>query len=145
MRIEQFTADRNSEVRIFVLNVLAEEGFEYDSTRDFDLDDIHEYYISKGGMFFIGTIDGEIMGTSAVRRTDDQTCEIRRIYVKRDLRGRGYGRDLFLHALGYSRYKCRTISLKTDRSLVTAIRMYQKYGFTRVKKDGDTLFFLYDK
>ena len=144
MKIKRFSVNRNNEVKQFVLRVLAEEGFGYDKFKDFDLDDINGYYLINGGMFFIGIQDGKIIGTSAVYRKNENKCEIKRIYVKKEFREMGYGKDLFLHALDYARNKCQRIILKTDRSLVKAINMYLKYGFSIVKEENDTLFLHYD-
>ena len=142
MRIEVFTQDRAGEVRQFVLGVLEGEGFGYDPAKDSDLEDICGYYIDKGGMFYIGSIDGVVVGTGAVRRINSIKCEIKRIYVKQEFRGRGFGEELFLKALGFARIYYHVVTLKTDRTLVEAINMYQKHGFSVVNKTDDTLFFM---
>ena len=144
MKIMRFSADRNNEVKQFVLKVLAEEGFGYDNLKDLDLDDINGYYLQNGGMFFIGIHDGEIIGTSAVYRKKEIKCEIKRIYVKKEFRGMGYGKDLFFHALDYAIDECQIIMLKTDRSLVKAINMYLKFGFSIIKEEDETLFLHYN-
>ncbi|MDF1532833.1 MAG: GNAT family N-acetyltransferase, partial [ANME-2 cluster archaeon] len=103
MRIENFSPNRAAEVKELVLGVLAEEGFGFDIDKDSDLDDITDHYVNDGGMFFIGMLKDEVIGTAAVRRINAEKCEIRRIYVKQEFRGRKYGRQLFLHALSYAR------------------------------------------
>jgi putative acetyltransferase len=143
MRIEVFTLDRAGEVRQFVLGVLEGEGFGYDPAKDSDLEDICGYYIDNGGMFFIGTISGVIVGTGAVRRINSKQCEIKRIYVKQEFRGRGFGEELFLNTLEFARIHYCVVTLKTDRTLIEAINMYQKHGFSFVIKNNDTLFFIY--
>ncbi len=144
MKITRFSADRNNEVKQFVLKVLAEEGFGYDNLKDLDLDDINGYYLQNGGMFFIGIHDGKIIGTSAVYRKNEHKCEIKRIYVKKEFRGMGYGKELLLHALDYAMDECKIIMLKTDRSLVKAINMYLKYGFSIIKEEDETIFLHYN-
>ncbi len=142
VRIEVFTPDRASEVRQFVFGVLEEEGFGYDPVKDSDLDDICRYYIENGGVFYIGTINGDVVGTGAVRRINSKKCEIKRIYVKQEFRGRGFGKELFLMALEFARIHYHVVTLKTDRTLVEAINMYQKHGFSVVNENDDTLFFI---
>ncbi|MCL7414156.1 MAG: GNAT family N-acetyltransferase [ANME-2 cluster archaeon] len=144
MKIERFIPQRGNEVKELVLGVLAEQGFYFDPGKDSDLDDIAGYYLDDSGMFFTGILGGEVIGTAAVRRVDAGQCEIRRIYVKQEFRGRGYGRQLFLHTLGYAMSHYPVVTLKTDRSLVRAISLYLKSGFSVVKEDGDTLFFRMD-
>ena len=143
MRIEVFTPDLAGEVRQFVLGVLEGEGFVYDQAKDSDLDDICGYYIDNGGMFYIGTINGVVVGTGAVRRINSKKCEIKRIYVKQKFRGRGFGEELFLKALEFARIHYHVVTLKTDRTLIEAINLYQKHGFSVVNENDDTLFFIY--
>jgi len=143
VRIEVFTSDRAGEVRQFVLGVLEGEGFVYDQAKDSDLDDICGYYIDNGGMFYIGTINGVVVGTGAVRRINSKKCEIKRIYVKQEFRGRGFGEKLFLKALEFARIHYYMVTLKTDRTLIEAINLYQKHGFSVVNENDDTLFFMY--
>ena len=143
MKIEVFTPERASEVRQFVLDVLEGEGFGYDPVKDSDLEDILGYYIDNGGVFYIGTIDDVVVGTGAIRRINSKKCEIKRIYVKQEFRGRGFGEELFLNALEFARTNYHVVTLKTDRTLIGAINMYQKHGFSVVNENDDTLFFMY--
>jgi len=143
MKIEVFTPDRAGEVGQFVLGVLEGEGYGYDLEKDFDLEDIYGYYIDNDGVFYIGTIDDVVVGTSAVRRINSKKCEIKRIYVEQEFRGRGFGEELFLNALKFARTHYHVVTLKTDRTLIGAINMYQKHGFSVVNENNDTLFFMY--
>ena len=143
MRIGLFTREQAVEVRQFVLGVLEGEGFGYDPVKDFDLEDICGYYIDNGGVFYIGTIDGVLVGTGAVRRINSKRCEIKRIYVKQEFRGQGFGDELFLKALEFARTNYHVVTLKTDRTLIEAINMYLKHGFSVVNENDDTLFFMY--
>lgn len=143
MKIEVFTTDRAGEVRQFVLGVLEGEGYGYDPVKDFDLEDIYGYYIDNDGVFYIGTIDGVVVGTGAVRRINSKECEIKRIYVKQEFRSRGFGKKLFFKALEFARTHYHVVTLKTDRTLIEAINMYQKHGFSVVNENNDTLFFIY--
>ncbi len=143
VKIEVFTPGQAGEVKQFVLGVLEGEGFEYDLEKDSDLEDICGYYIDNGGVFYIGTINGVVVGTSAIRRINSKKCEIKRIYVKQEFRGRGFGEELFLKALEFARTNYHGVSLKTDRSLIEAINMYRKHGFSVVNENDDTLFFMY--
>jgi putative acetyltransferase len=69
----------------------------------------------------------------AKSRNDDampDTCELRKMYLRRDCRGRGYGKRLLEHALAQARERgFRRITLETASVLKEAIRLYQSYGF----------------
>ena len=141
MRIEIFHRSMTSAVNELVLGVLSEEGFEYDPAKDFDLDKIEDYYLQNRGIFYMGVVDSTIIGTSAVRLIDDGTCEIKRIYVKKDFRGRGFGRALFIQALKFAEENYSTVVLKTDARLEDAINLYRRNGFSVVKDEGGVMYF----
>jgi putative acetyltransferase len=141
MIIKTFSGSRSREVRELVIGVLNGEGFEYDPVKDFDLDDIEKYYLMNGGIFYTGIMNGDIIGTSAVRKIDDSKCEIKRIYLKKEFRGRGFGRELFFKALEYAEKNFSTVVLKTDAGLKDSINMYLKNGFSVVKKEGHFVHF----
>ena len=141
MIIKTFSISLTGEVKDLVLGVLSEQGFEFDPNKDFDLDDIDRHYLQSGGVFYVGLVDGKIIGTSAVRRIDDKKCEIKRIYVRKEFRGRGFGRDLFLKALGFAGRNYSIAVLKTDAQLTDAIRLYLKNGFSVVKEEDGVVYF----
>src|SRR5512138_184183 len=127
MIIQRYDDSRIEEVRDVVLEVLLEHGFEYDRLKDADLEDINEYYFSKGGTFFVGVDNGRVVGTAGVRKLDGNLCEIRRIYLKKGYRGKGNGKKLFLAALDFAEKNCAGAMLKTDSTLKKAINMYLKH------------------
>lgn len=142
MIIRKYESSKKAEVRDVVLDVLLEHGFEYDRLKDADLKDIEGYYFEKGGTFFVGLAeDGRVVGTAAVRNINGQRCEIRRIYLKKDFRGKGHGKELFLAALAFAEKKFLSVVLKTDATLTKAIDMYLKQGFTFLKEEKGYLYF----
>ena len=141
MRIEVFHRSMTSAVKELVLGVLSEEGFEYDHVKDFDLDDIEDYYLRNRGIFYTGVVGGTIVGTSAVRWIDNRTCEIKRIYVRKDFRGRGFGRALLIQALKFAEENYSTVMLKTDARLDGAINLYRRNGFSVINEEDGVMYF----
>lgn len=141
MIIQRYDDSRLEEVRDVVLEVLLEHGFEYDRLKDADLKDINGYYFAKGGTFFVGLVDGKVVGTAGVRKLDENLCEIRRIYLKKGFRGKGNGEKLFLAALDFAWKNSSGAMLKTDSTLEKAICMYLKHGFTFVKEKEGYLYY----
>ncbi|WP_407355457.1 GNAT family N-acetyltransferase [Methanolobus sp. WCC5] len=141
MEIVPFSPEYSSRTRSFVLGVLSEEGFDYDSLKDSDLDDIHSSYFHNGGVFFLSLHREKLIGTSAVKNLGCGVCEIKRLYVKKECRGKGIGLSLFLTALEFAKKDHLCIKLKTDSSLKKAISMYLKSGFVVVKKNNGTMWF----
>lgn len=139
MLIQTYAPSQKDEVCDVVLGVLLEHGFEYDRLKDADLKDIESYYFAKGGTFFVGIADDRVVGTAGVRKLEDGRCEIRRIYLKKEFRNQGYGKRLFLAALGFAEKNCSGAVLKTDASLTKAIGMYLKCGFSLAGETGEPL------
>ncbi|MEA1907095.1 MAG: GNAT family N-acetyltransferase [Euryarchaeota archaeon] len=141
MIIGIFHRSMTSAVKELVLDVLSEEGFEYDPAKDFDLDKIEEYYLQNHGIFYTGVVDDTIVGTSAVRRINDGTCEIKRIYIRKDFRGRGFGNALLIQALKFAEENYSTVILKTDAQLKDAINLYLRNGFSVIKEEDGVMYF----
>lgn len=141
MSIVPFSCEYSSMTKFFVTGVLSGEGFDYDPLKDSDLDDIEGTYLRNGGAFFLFLYAGEVIGTSAVKALDPGVCEIKRIYVKKECRGKGIGSALFRKALGHAEDNFSHIVLKTDQSLKRAMSMYLKSGFTVIKEENGTLYF----
>jgi putative acetyltransferase len=141
MEIQRYDESRKEEVRDVVLEVLMEHGFEYDILKDSDLNDIKAYYFGSGGTFFVGISEGKVVGTAGVRKLDGNTCEIRRIYLKKAFRNKGNGKKLFRTALDFAEKNCSGAVLKTDSTLTKAIDMYLKHGFTFQKEERGYLYF----
>ena len=141
MIIKTFSTSLTGEVKDFVLGVLKEQGFEFDPNKDFDLDNIDKHYLQSSGAFYVGIVDGAIIGTSAVRRIDNNRCEIKRIYVRKDFRGRGFGRELFLKALEFAGQNYSVAVLKTDARLTDAIGLYLKNGFSVAGEEDGVVYF----
>ena len=90
------------------------------------------------GAFLIAYIGDEAVACGAVRRLDETTAELKRMYVDPSVRGRGIGRALVealereaLH-LGATR-----IVLETGTRLASAIRLYERAGYTRIPLYGE--------
>ena len=141
MIIQRYDDSRKEEVHDVVLEVLLEHGFEYDRLKDADLKDIIGYYFGSGGTFFVGIVEGKVVGTAGVRKFDGNLCEIRRIYLKKDFRNKGNGKQLFRTALDFAEKNCSGVVLKTDSTLTKAIDMYLKHGFTFQKEETGYLYF----
>jgi putative acetyltransferase len=126
------TNDDRSAVQQVVFGVLAEYGLSPDpGGTDADLRDLDASYHSAGGSFDV-LIDesGTVVGTVALARVSETTCELRKMYLARSARGQGWGRRLLEHALvragelGFTR-----VVLETASVLREAIALYERSGF----------------
>jgi GNAT superfamily N-acetyltransferase len=85
------------------------------------------------GGFLVLSEDGRPLAGGGVRRFDERTCEIKRMYVVPDARGRGVGRELLAaleslaRELGYA-----VARLDTGAKQPGARRMYERAGYAAV-------------
>ena len=90
------------------------------------------------GAFVVAYLDGVAIGCGAVRRVDEATAEIKRMYVDPSVRGRGIGRapvkalEREAQLLGLTR-----IVLETGTRLTPAIKLYETMGYARIPLFGE--------
>jgi GNAT superfamily N-acetyltransferase len=96
--------------------------------------------MAGNGAFLVAYLDDAAVGCGAVRRLDETTAEIKRMYVDPSVRGRGIGRAL-VEAL-----ECEarlvgltTIVLETGTRLASAIKLYETMGYARIPLFGEYL------
>jgi putative acetyltransferase len=131
-RLRPATSADGPAVRELVFGVLREYGLKPDpADTDADLNDIEASYTARGGDFHVlETPDGRIVGTVGLYPQGPGVCELRKMYLARDVRGRGHGRRLLDHALASARARgFRRMVLETASVLKEAVALYRRYGF----------------
>ncbi|HEY3391045.1 MAG TPA: GNAT family N-acetyltransferase [Prolixibacteraceae bacterium] len=109
---------------------------------DNDIDDLFTHYFNNKGYFWVAKIGNQnILATVAIYKIDDNTCELRKMYLRTQEHGKGIGKLLLNKAIAKAKEIGYTkMVLKTNSKLNTAIGMYQKYGFSYcVISDEDKL------
>jgi len=90
-------------------------------------------YAPPEGALLLAMDADRAAGCVAVRKTSDGICEMKRLFVRPEFRGRGLGRLLGTQiikeaqALGYSRMQLDTL----DR-LKEAVQLYRSLGFVEI-------------
>ncbi|QKY71083.1 GNAT family N-acetyltransferase [Lentibacillus sp. CBA3610] len=94
-------------------------------------------YVSRGKCFIMN-LDGRTVGTYVLIPTRPETVEIVNVAVNEDYHGRGYGKQLVLHAIETAkRDGYKTIEIGTGNSGVVQLALYQKCGFRLTSIDRD--------
>jgi len=90
-------------------------------------------FSSGGGVFLLARADGNPVGCGGLRRLDEITGEIKRMYVLPTARGTGVGRLILgeLERRARQHTLCRLV-LSTGMLQPEAIRLYEHSGFTRI-------------
>ena len=87
--------------------------------------------------------DGKVVGTIGMKQISDNTAEICRMSVSKDLRRQGIGSRLIGHVAHYCKSQgYKTLQLHTLDDYHEARSLYQKEGFHAVKTFFDTETFL---
>jgi GNAT superfamily N-acetyltransferase len=129
-----FAREHGAAVIDVIETVFAEYGMTFELARyDADLTDIETSYLARGGVFAV-LLDGrQVIGTVAGLPHDPTESEIKRLYLRRDARGRGYGRRLLEHVVDWSRRQGhRRVVAWSDARLETAHAVYTRMGFVRI-------------
>ena len=125
------TSDKENIVRL-VKNGLKEFGFAYSpKTSEADLLNIDREYTQNDGVFLIMENDHkELIATGALKKIDDRTYKIRKMYVGEAHRKKGHGKEILSKLLEIAQGKgAETIVLETSESMVAAQNLYKKFGF----------------
>jgi len=99
---------------------------------------IFDTFTKRRTMYFVATVDGEVVGGAGIAPLpgdDPLTCELQRMYLKREARGQGVGTLLLDACLDAARrfwfVRCyaETIS-EMDR----ALKLYSRNGFVELQR-----------
>jgi GNAT superfamily N-acetyltransferase len=112
---------------------------EYASSLDFDLAfqgfaeelaNLPGEYAAPGGTLLLALVEAGTAGCVAVRRFDEDTCEMKRLFVRGQFRGRGCGKVLAQRAIEWANGAgYRRMLLDTIPSMVRAQNLYLDLGF----------------
>jgi putative acetyltransferase len=122
-------------IRILFSEYASSLGFDL-SFQDFrkELERLPGDYCPPDGCLLIASDHGSIAGCCALRRLSIDTCEMKRLYVRPESRGRGIGKALAERVIQEARrmgyHKMR---LDTVPSMTRAVALYRKLGFKEIE------------
>lgn len=90
-------------------------------------------------MEFFKLIDnGEILGGAYVRKINETTCEIYRIFIDKEKQRQGFGKKI-INGIFDNFLECTQFVLVTPIALINNVLFYESCGFVKdgIKKDGD--------
>lgn len=101
---------------------------------DVDLTDVKRHYDERGGALeLIEGADGTALGVLGWRPAAGGVCELKKLYLVREARGRGLGRLALERVARAARgLGCRALVLETSDLLGEAKRLYTRFGFVPV-------------
>jgi putative acetyltransferase len=98
---------------------------------DADVLDVEANYNNSGGRFWVLTdLRGTIVGTVGIAKLSSDVCELRKMYLLPEWRGRGLGKHMLGEAIAFARSSgFEMIHLDTHTQMLTAIGLYRAHGF----------------
>ena len=105
---------------------------------DQELRTLGEKYGPPGGRLYVARLGGEPAGCAALRGLDLHTCEIKRLYVRPEYRGRHIGALLAERAVADARAMgYRRMRLDTFPFMEEALSLYRRMGFHSIPRYND--------
>lgn len=126
----------SSEVKELIFAILKEHGLQSEPNgTDQDLSHLESTYFANGGYFEVCRTNGKLIGTWGIFPVSEEACELRKMYLHPDYRGKGLGRKLLDRALERARILgFKRVELETASVLKQAVQLYQSYGFKPVAR-----------
>jgi len=146
MHIRNIKQEDNPEVAALIRTVLTEFGANRPgfAWQDPELDNMSRAYDTPHSVYKVIVVDGRIIGGAGIGvfdcSTHQQCCELQKMYLYPEFRGKGWGKSLIeallaeAGSMGYQH--CYLESLST---MTSALKLYQEQGFKTLDKPlGDS-------
>lgn len=135
MQIRPIEPGDNEALAKVIRTALAEFGANKPGTVYFDptTDALYELFRTPGSFYYVATIDKVVVGGCGIFPTDnlpDGTCELVKLYVSKEARGTGLGKQLMEISLSWAKKNGYTqVYLESMPELAKAVSIYEKVGF----------------
>ncbi len=126
----RFPEDRDAVLAIFTEYVRSPSvSLDYQGyTREFA--ELPGSYAAPAGCLLLARVGREVVGCAALRRVDDTTCEMKRVYVRPQARGQALGRQLVERILAEARRAgYQRICLDVLPEFTAARQLFHSLGF----------------
>ena len=100
-----------------------------------ELAELPGVYAEPNGCILLSeSYEREIEGIVALKPLSDGSCEMKRLYIKPEFRGKGIGETLATCLIKEARFKgYKEIKLDTLSRLKPAVKLYEKLGFIKTE------------
>ena len=97
------------------------------------LGDPQTHIIDPGGQILMASLDGQVVGTCALKSHPGNELELTKMAVDPSAQGQGIGKQLIQASIDYfTAENAQRLWLETNHILTTAIALYEKFGFVRI-------------
>ena len=135
MQIRPIEPGDNEELAKVIRTALAEFGANKPGTVYFDptTDALFELFRTPKSFYYVALVDGKVVGGCGIFPTDnlpDGTCELVKLYLAKEARGTGLGKQLMEISLSWAKENRYTqVYLESMPELAKEVSIYEKVGF----------------
>jgi GNAT superfamily N-acetyltransferase len=106
----------------------------YEASGEFkDMDDVQTHYFGAEGTFLVALDDKQVIGSGAVRKLDEGTAELKRMWLLETYHGQGIGYRLLTQLIDLAHKKgYASLRLQTSPEQIRALEFYRKVGFYEI-------------
>ena len=126
-------------------NIFGFDGTLEESIRHFeavgrlnDMDEVKSHYFDNKGMFLVALNGKQVIGSGALRRLDNETAELKRMWLLESYHGQGIGYRLLMQLIDFARQSgYKRIRLQTSPKQFRALDFYTKVGSYEIPTYND--------
>jgi GNAT superfamily N-acetyltransferase len=101
---------------------------------DKELAELPGDYVPPAGRLLLAEFEGQLAACVALHKLDSDVCEMKRLYLRPQFRGKGVGRALAERIIAEARqigYQCMRLDT-VEPVMKDAVAMYRKLGFKEI-------------
>lgn len=105
-----------------------------------DIEQVQFHYLNNRGLFLVLLDNEQVVGTGAIRKLDDETCELKRMWFLKAYRGQGWGWKMAQMLFDFARqagYRKVRLDLANAERQSQALKFYKKLGFYPIERYND--------
>jgi len=133
--IRKIKPNENAVLASIIRTSLAEFGANKPGTVYFDstTDHLYEMFQEPGSAYFVAEQNEQVLGGAGIYPSEGlppQTCELVKMYLLSEARGKGLGKLLIDKSIDFARrFGYRQVYIETMPELRKAVSIYEKFGF----------------
>ena len=138
-KYRKIKSEDNNAIKDIIRKALSEFGGNRPGTAYYDkeIHNMYEAYNKEGCAYFIITDNDNVIGGGGIqplKGTDKNICELQKVYLKKEYRGKGIGQRILELCIDFAKEaKYDAIYLETFPNMKGAQKLYKKLGFNFLK------------
>jgi putative acetyltransferase len=122
-------------------DILTEEDLRrYDSMSD--IETVRSHYLDNSGVFLVLVDKEQVVGTGAIRKLNDEICELKRMWFLKQYRGQGLGKKMAQMLFDFARqagYRKVRLDIANGERQQQALKFYKRLDFYPIERYNDSL------